>query len=207
MEFTSYGSVDGFIPPGRRLGMPGPVIDAPSSPISNVLRELDETAIRNLLPHTGLAVVLDRVLIHEPTRATGYFLVLADDVRIKSHFGVMPGVLIAEFAHLTGAVLLMHATEEANIPVLNETRFSVTEVVLPGDGLECNVTLVSQSERAFSFSAAIYKIHTGKLVATVSFTGTRIPKRVFQRQLPRVEPCVNKVAPPGDPAHLVMGWN
>lgn len=144
---------------------------------------LDRQAIARILPHTGQALVIDTVQIETPTQATGYFLVRADDARIVSHFGVMPGVLIAEFTHLTGAVLLMHGIEEAIIPALNETHLFVAEAVLPGDDLMCKVALDNHSGRAFSFSAVVHKVHSRDLVATVSFTGMRIPRRIFERQM------------------------
>ncbi len=146
---------------------------------------LDHVTIRKILPHTGQALVIDTVEIESTTAAKGYFLVLADDPRITSHFNVMPGVLIAEFCHLTGAVLLMHDAKEPIVPALNETFIRVTEAVLPGDDLLCKVTLTEQEHRTFSFAAVVCKVHSQKLVATVSFRGTRVPKSIFDRQMRR----------------------
>lgn len=143
---------------------------------------LDHAMIRKILPHTGPALILDTAEIKSPTEAKGYFMVLADDPRIANHFYVMPGVLIAEFCHLTGAVLLMHDAKKAIIPVLNETKISVSEAVFPGEDLECEVRLASQLERTFSFEASVCKAHSKRHVATVLFTGTRIPRPVFERQ-------------------------
>lgn len=150
---------------------------------------LDHAEIRKILPHTGPALILDTVEIKSPTRASGYFMVLADDPRIAHHFNVMPGVLIAEFCHLTGAVLLMHDAKEPIVPALKESNIIMHEVVLPGDDLLCEVSLMGQSGRAFSFSALVKRAHDQWPVATVTFTGTRIPKSVLDRQLRRRTPA------------------
>lgn len=177
MEFTSHGRVSEFIPPGRHLGMPERMVEA-SSPANNVLQELDEAAIRALLPHSDLAVVLQKVLINDPTQATGYFLVSADDPRIRDHFGIMPGVLIAEFAHLTGAVL-MAVTNPGFMCLLTSSTFAVREIAKPGDELTCEVTLTDSKKREASFSGTV-RNNRGEEVMVVSFSGQAVSQRAFR---------------------------
>lgn len=141
--------------------------------------DLGTDEIQQILPHRGNALVIHKVHIHESTRASGYFSVCADDARIQDHFGIMPGVLIAEFAHLTGAVLMMFMDREV-FPILNISTIEVALPAMPGDDLTCEVELIDQDRRKFTFRGEVFN-QTGKSVATVHFTGTRVSQRMLER--------------------------
>jgi len=141
--------------------------------------DLGMVEIEQILPHRGGALVIHKVHIHESTRASGYFSVCADDTRIQDHFGIMPGVLIAEFVHLTGAVLMMFTDREV-FPILNTSTIEVALPAMPGDGLTCEVELIDQTKRRFTFRGEVFNQY-GKSVATVHFTGTRFPRRMLER--------------------------
>lgn len=144
---------------------------------------LDMADIEQILPHRGCALVIHGAHIHGETRATGYFSVQAEDKRIKDHFGIMPGVLIAEFVHLTGAVLMMYKNREV-IPVLNKTSSEVQNTATSGDRLRCEVNLNQSEKRTFTFNGVVYN-QIGKRIAEVDFSGTAVPKKIFERQIGR----------------------
>jgi 3-hydroxymyristoyl/3-hydroxydecanoyl-(acyl carrier protein) dehydratase len=154
----------------------------------NPMKFLDHGAVQRLLPHSGLALVLESVEVVSDTLANGYFDVRADDPRISGHFGIMPGVLVAEFCHLTGAVLLMHGSEEAMMPILNESRIHVVRMAVPGDRLICSITLAERAKRNFSFVAVVTRATDQQSIASVEFTGSAILKSVFDRQQARRSP-------------------
>lgn len=149
----------------------------------DVTTELDLEEIQQILPHRGCALVIHKAYLRGETRATGQFFVRGDDPRIHDHFGVMPGVLIAEFAHLTASVLVMYKNREA-IPVLNNTRIKMQRSAVAGDNLLCGVKLLKADRREFVFHGLVYS--PKKSIAEVYFSGTAIPKKVFERQIGRV---------------------
>lgn len=142
--------------------------------------------VQKTLPHTGMALVLDGAHIDGPKQVTGKFLVRANDPRIMGHFGIMPGVLVAEFAHQTAAVLILQ-DEPDSLPCLTNTAIALTAAALPGDALACVVTEESREGRKASFSAVVLKINDAvcgqEVIATVTFTGTLLSKRILDRML------------------------
>lgn len=140
-------------------------------------------AIQHTLPHAGMALVCDDARVDSPTEATGFFFVNPDDPRVVGHFGIMMGALIAEFAHQTAAFLVL-TEEKGNLPVLKSTHLDIFESALPGDHLICEVVLDHREGRDATFTAAVFVAKNGELekkIANVTFAGTIMPKRVFER--------------------------
>lgn len=151
-------------------------------------RFLTAPDIENLLPHRGLAVLVDSIQIDSAVRAVGRFAIRYDDPRITGHFGIMPGVLMAESCHLTGAALLLSQSDSLDIPVLSQSAIQVREAAFAGDTLLCHVQLLGRDGRGFRFQANLSKLGLDdqeRLIGEVLFSGTNLPSRVFDRMRPR----------------------
>lgn len=139
--------------------------------------------ILHTLPHAGLALVCGDARVDSPTQATGRFRVDPDDPRVIGHFGIMMGVLIAEFAHQTAAFLILKS-EPGNIPMLKSTHLEMQEPAFPGEQLVCQIALDHREDRDATFTASVFVEKDGefeKKIATVAFTGTIVPKRLLDR--------------------------
>lgn len=172
-------------------------------------RILSAIDLESILPHRGLAMLVDSVQIDSVVRALGRFVIKAEDPRISGHFGIMPGVLMAEASHLTGAALLLSQSNSPDIPVLSQSEIRVNETAYAGDILLCYVQLLDRDGRSFRFQANLSKQGpNGKEtpIGDVRFSGTNLPKRVFQRMRPHrtTEPPTGQL-PIGDIANLAMG--
>lgn len=146
---------------------------------------LDRQSIESILPHRESALILDSVsMFPDENQAIGQFCVRTDDFRINDHFGVMPGHLIAEFAHLTGAVFLLHATDGGSFPMLDESHIRMSHSASPGDTLQCVLVCQDRTNNRPSFHAVI-KNQSDDIVATVYFSGSKISRRLFERMTRR----------------------
>ena len=149
---------------------------------------LNAVDLENILPHRGLAVLIDTVRIDSAVRALGCFLIKEDDPRITGHFDIMPGVLMAESCHLTAAALMLSQSGSPDIPVLNQSEIRVREAAYAGDTLLCYVQLLGQDGRGFRFQANLGKQGPDgqeRMIGEVMFSGTNLPRRVFERMRPR----------------------
>ena len=141
---------------------------------------LDREKIAEILPHRGSALIIDSVEILEEKSAIGHFLVHADDQRVIEHFGVLPGHCIAEFAHLTGAVMSLHQNQQGMFTLLTDSCIKNFMIALPGDILSCFVELSEPEGEPLIFTCAIRNQHTN-LIAEVLFRGKIVSQRIMER--------------------------
>lgn len=117
--------------------------EAAASHPTRISVALNRQDIESLLPHRGLALVIDEVIITNQGSAEGYFAIRSDDRRIVDHFGTTPGVLLAELAHLTAAAMMSWSSDEKKrmLPALLTSQIDImtTKGVFPGDRLICDV--------------------------------------------------------------------
>lgn len=148
---------------------------------------MDEESIRRLLPHRGMWAIPQIAYVNDllnPTQATGHFTVCGDDPRIKDHFGIMPGVLMAEFAHQIGAIIIAMKKPEM-MPILKESHPHILGFATHGDKLFCTVDVVDAShKRDVSFSGVILN-DRGVQILSITFTGSAIRREVFEKALMR----------------------
>ncbi len=158
------------------------------------LKIYDKEEIRDALPHRGLALVIDSAICHpEDLSAEGMFELLADDRRIADHFGILPGILYSEFAHLTGALLVLSCLSGEmgtdSIVLLKNTATELIALAIPGTSVEqifCRVeiVIVSEDEKEITCKATIHN-SMNKTLARVTFTGVIASKRLIERMVAR----------------------
>ncbi|MGH9675349.1 MAG: 3-hydroxyacyl-ACP dehydratase FabZ [Bryobacteraceae bacterium] len=116
------------------------------------MAELDQTAIRALLPHRYPMLLVDRILENEPERIVGIKNVTANEPFFVGHFPdfpVMPGVLIVEaMAQVAGVLVLQQVPDRDRKLVLlatvEQARFR--RPVVPGDQLRIEMVLTRRRE-------------------------------------------------------------
>lgn len=147
-----------------------------------------EDPLTGILPHRGAALLISRVSCDlEDRTATGCLDIGIDNPWTVGHFGIMPGVLIAEFVHLTGLVLassLTQTEDDGSIVVLRSSSIQIDGVVVPPKNIFCHVRIerVHENGRTMLFAADVsFDEAPCKNFAYVEFTGERLPKRVFER--------------------------
>ena len=158
------------------------------------LKMYDKEGILDVLPHRGLALVIDSAACHpEDLSAEGMFELRADDPRIVDHFSILPGILYSEFAHLTGALLVVSCLpgeiEADSIVLLKKTATEMIAPAIPGASVEqifCRVeiTTVSEDQKEITCNATIRNL-AGKILANVNFTGVIASKMLLQRMVAR----------------------
>jgi len=116
------------------------------------MTELDQTAIRALLPHRYPMLLVDRILENEPERIVGIKNVTANEPFFVGHFPdfpVMPGVLIVEaMAQVAGVLVLQQVPDRDRKLVLLATveQAKFRRPVLPGDQLRIEMVLTRRKE-------------------------------------------------------------
>lgn len=121
-----------------------------------------------LLPHTGLALVLDELTALEPGKsATGIWT--PGSLYYDGHFPGnprLPGHWIEESAALTAACAV-RAEDPNALPLLRESHFLFSRPVVPGDTLELSVSFTGQKEaRGLVIAEGMGRISVaGQLVA------------------------------------------
>lgn len=158
------------------------------------LKMYDKEDILDMLPHRGSALVIDSAICHpEDLSAEGMFELRADDPRIVDHFGILPGILYSEFAHLTGALLVVSCLpgeiEADSIVLLKKTETELIAPAMPGTAVEqifCRVeiAIVSEDEKEITCKATIHN-SMNKTLARVTFTGVIASKRLIERMVAR----------------------
>ncbi len=114
------------------------------------MASLENTEIRDILPHRYPFLLVDRITELEPDRIVGIKNVTANEPFFLGHFPdfpVMPGVLIVEaMAQVAGVLVLREVADRKSRLVLlasvEEARFR--KPVLPGDTLTIEMTMVKR---------------------------------------------------------------
>ena len=124
---------------------------------------LDQDQIRQILPHRGPALLLERVLELEPgVRALGTRRIRPDDPFLEGHFPgqpVVPGAAIIEMmAQLAGVLTLRTLPERMRaegvaLLGLDKTRFR--RAVFPGDEVTIEVTITQRRDPVWRFDAVV----------------------------------------------------
>lgn len=132
--------------------------------------------IRDYLPHQGNWLLVDWISLDIQGRTAESKLALTDIRRpfvFNGHEWAMPGVLLAEFANQTCAVLggkIMGITafnRRAGVMLQSLDGVSFSGRVSPGDTLTCRAVVLNRNGRGFSFSADVWN-HKKKLVARIT---------------------------------------
>jgi UDP-3-O-[3-hydroxymyristoyl] N-acetylglucosamine deacetylase / 3-hydroxyacyl-[acyl-carrier-protein] dehydratase len=103
--------------------------------------QLDINAIERIMPHRYPMLLVDRILLMEPTRVVGLKNVTANEPFFVGHFPghpIMPAVLILEAMAQVGGILLLNTVEQPQTKLvyfmaINNAKFR--RPVLPGDTL------------------------------------------------------------------------
>jgi len=124
---------------------------------------LDQDQIRQILPHRGPALLLERVLELEPgVRALGTRRIHPDDPFLEGHFPgqpVVPGAAIIEMmAQLAGVLTLRTLPERMRaegvaLLGLDKTRFR--RALFPGDEVTIEVTITQRRDPVWRFDAVV----------------------------------------------------
>lgn len=133
-------------------------------------------AIEALIPHRAPFLFVDRIVEQTAERIVTEWDVRADLPALAGHYPgdpLVPGVLIAEFAFQSAAILLARqsvgAAEERRTPVLTrieEARFK--QIVRAGETLRAEVTLLERLANARYAQARV--MSAGKNVLRLRFT-------------------------------------
>ena len=114
--------------------------------------ELDQAAIRALLPHRYPMLLVDRILESGPERIVGIKNVTVNEPFFAGHFpdfAVMPGVLIIEaMAQVAGVLVLQQVPDRDQKLVLlasiEQARFR--RPVVPGDQLRIEMVVTRRKQ-------------------------------------------------------------
>jgi 3-hydroxyacyl-[acyl-carrier-protein] dehydratase len=125
---------------------------------------LDQDGIRELIPHRGSALILERVTEAKPADyAIGFKTVREDDPFLEGHFPgqpVMPGVAIIEcMAQLAGVLTHVTIPEEiqtGEIMLLGLDRARFRRPVLPGETLRLKVRIVHRRDPLWKFECVAW---------------------------------------------------
>lgn len=146
-------------------------------------RELDATAIQELLPHRPPFLLVDRVIELDPcVRAVGLKAVTINEWFFQGHFPghpVMPGVLIIEALAQLGGVMLLTGLERQGrqnyFSSIKEAKFR--RLVVPGDLLRLEATVQRATSR---FRRLVCMMHAratvdGELAAEATCSFALVP--------------------------------
>ena len=122
---------------------------------------LDQDQIREILPHRGPALLLERVLELEPgVRALGTRRVRPDDPFLEGHFPgrpVMPGAAIIELMAQLAGVLTMRTLPEhmhkEGVALLGLDKARFRRPVFPGDEIAVEISIVQRRDPIWRFEA------------------------------------------------------
>lgn len=158
------------------------------------LKMYDRENILDMLPHRRSALVIDSAICHpEDLSAEGMFELRADDPRIVDHFSILPGILYSEFAHLTGALLVLSCLSGEmrtdSVVLLKNTATELLSPSIPGTSVEqifcrIEITAVTEDQKDITCEAKIYN-SAEKILANVNFTGVIASKRIVERMVAR----------------------
>jgi len=124
---------------------------------------LDQDQIRQILPHRGPALLLDRVLELEPgVRALGKRRIRPDDPFLEGHFPgqpVVPGAAIIEMMAQMAGVLTLRTLPERmraeGVALLGLDRTRFRRAVFPGDEVTIEVTITQRRDPVWRFDAVV----------------------------------------------------
>lgn len=149
------------------------------------MKTLSREEIGEILPHSGRALMLDKVEIIEdkerPT-ARGYLLVTPE--HCEGHFPgnpIMRGVDRVEVAALTLCVLGMHnLTEPALMLFLSYGETTFSGLIRPGDTLVAEVTITEQNRRRM-VGDAVLTVNDKVVCRVTRIEGGLVSPRAIQR--------------------------
>ncbi len=122
---------------------------------------LDQARIRELLPHRGAALLLERVIEVVPgKRAVGFKTVRAEDRFLEGHFPgqpVMPGAAIVEcMAQLAGVLTTLtipKTVSTGGLALLGIDRTRFRRPVFPDETLRIEITILQRRDPIWKFHA------------------------------------------------------
>ncbi len=122
---------------------------------------LDQEQIREILPHRGPALLIERVLELEPgVRALGTRLIHADDPFLEGHFPgqpVVPGAILIEMMAQMAGVLTMRTLPERmraeGVALLGLDKARFRHPVFPGAEIAVEIAIVQRRDPIWRFKA------------------------------------------------------
>lgn len=126
---------------------------------SDIMKVLDTTAIKKLIPHRYPMLLIDRVMITSQAEGVGIKAVTANEPFFQGHFPdkpIMPGVLIVEAMAQTAGVIVMAGMQEQTPQKLvyfmsiEEAKFR--KPVVPGDVLEMKIEKIQSRVNVWKFA-------------------------------------------------------
>ena len=143
-------------------------------------RELDITAIMEIMPHRYPILLIDRIVSLEPNRVVGIKNVTINEPFFVGHFPghpIMPAVLIIEAMAQCGGVLLLNAVErpqEKLVYFMGIDRAKFRKPVRPGDQLRFELKLLRLKSRICKMEGKAYV--DGDLVAEAELLSSIIDR-------------------------------
>jgi len=122
---------------------------------------LEQDEIREILPHRGPALLIERVVALEPgVRALGTRLIHADDPFLEGHFPgqpVVPGAIIIEMMAQMAGVLTMRTLPEhmraEGVALLGLDRARFRHPVFPGSEIAVEIAILQRRDPIWRFEA------------------------------------------------------
>jgi 3-hydroxyacyl-[acyl-carrier-protein] dehydratase len=119
----------------------------------------DQDRIRELLPHRGPALILERVLEVVPgERAVGLKTVRPEDEFLEGHFPgrpVMPGAAIvecmAQLAHVLTSLTIPKTVKTGGLALLGIDRTRFRRPVFPGETIRIEITIIQRRDPIWKF--------------------------------------------------------
>lgn len=150
--------------------------NASSPPSPEFCCWIDQERLKQLLPHQGNALLIDKALVYPQKYRGDGFLTTALAMHVfDGHFPgrpIMPGHWLIEFASLTCATIF---TVSSGIPITGTAGVRIVAIdgirfkaeVRPGDELICAATLIQRKKILAYFSATIRTRAEGKEVCRI----------------------------------------
>lgn len=151
--------------------------------IANVV-VIDREGLKSLLPHRGVALLLDEVIYSEgENEITGRKIVIEEDPELDGHFPnfpVYPGHYLDELACLTAACLakLICGDGINGLPmVVRKDGIQYKKAARPGDVLSIKVVLLeNKGNRIFTFYSQIFNQNEELIASIEKITGMAAKK-------------------------------
>lgn len=156
--------------------------------VSGALEVVDLEGVMAILLHRDPMLFVDSVEVDTAgVKGTGHWYVRPDHPVFAGYYPeqpVFPGHLTAEMAAQVAGVVYAKTigSDVKGVPLLGDSAFTYSRVVLPGDLLHAQVSLATGGEREVR-AACVCAVNGGKEVARGKVVFSVLPPRVAQRLL------------------------